>query len=65
MRVPHRWHRISRSSIVGLLSEPTLFYPSKVVNSQSHAGQPAYCPNHATGVKLQDAFVVTPLEYFD
>ena len=24
-----------------------------------------YCPNHATGVKLPDDFVVTPLEYVD
>jgi hypothetical protein len=24
-----------------------------------------YCPNHATGVKLPDDFVVTPLQYID
>jgi len=24
-----------------------------------------YCPNHATGVKLPDNFVVTPLQYVD
>jgi len=24
-----------------------------------------YCPNHATGVKLPDDFVVTPLQYAD
>jgi hypothetical protein len=24
-----------------------------------------YCPNHATGVRLPDDFVVTPLEYVD
>ena len=24
-----------------------------------------YCPNHATGVKLPDDFVVTPLHYVD
>ena len=24
-----------------------------------------YCPNHATGVKLPDEFVVTPLQYVD
>ena len=24
-----------------------------------------YCPNHATGVKLPDDFVVTPLQYMD
>jgi peptide-methionine (S)-S-oxide reductase len=24
-----------------------------------------YCPNHSTGVKLPDGFVVTPLQYVD
>jgi hypothetical protein len=24
-----------------------------------------YCPNHQTGVKLPDDFVVTPLQYVD
>jgi hypothetical protein len=24
-----------------------------------------YCPNHATGVKLPDDFVVTPLQYVE
>ena len=24
-----------------------------------------YCPNHATGVKLPEDFVVTPLQYVD
>ena len=24
-----------------------------------------YCPNHRTGVKLPDDFVVTPLQYVD
>ena len=24
-----------------------------------------YCPTHATGVKLPDDFVVTPLQYVD
>jgi len=24
-----------------------------------------YCPNHATGVRLPDDFVVTPLQYAD
>ena len=24
-----------------------------------------YCPNHATGVKLSDDFVVTPLQYVE
>jgi hypothetical protein len=24
-----------------------------------------YCPDHATGVKLPEGFVVTPLQYVD
>ena len=24
-----------------------------------------YCPTHATGVKLPDSFVITPLQYVD
>jgi hypothetical protein len=24
-----------------------------------------YCPNHATGVKLAEGFVATPLQYID
>jgi peptide-methionine (S)-S-oxide reductase len=32
-------------------------YLAKVVNG--------YCPNHATGVKLPDDFVVAPLRYVD
>jgi hypothetical protein len=37
----------------------------KVVNSQSHAGQPAYCPMHSTGLTLPDDFAVRPLQYVD
>jgi peptide-methionine (S)-S-oxide reductase len=39
-------------------------YLDKVVNSQSHAGMSAYCPDHSTGVKLPD-IEVTPLQYVD
>jgi peptide-methionine (S)-S-oxide reductase len=28
-------------------------------------GRPVYCPDHRTGVKLPDDFVVTPLQYVD
>jgi peptide-methionine (S)-S-oxide reductase len=28
-------------------------------------GPGAYCPDHRTGVKLPDDFVVTPLQYVD
>jgi hypothetical protein len=24
-----------------------------------------YCPNHATGIRLPDGFVVAPLQYVD
>jgi hypothetical protein len=34
-------------------------YPDAVRNPRG------YCPNHATGVKLPDDFVVTPLQYVD
>jgi peptide-methionine (S)-S-oxide reductase len=40
-------------------------YLDKVLNSPSHAGLPAYCPNHSTGVRLPDDFAVTPLQYVD
>lgn len=34
--------------------------------SSSLADNPrGYCPNHSTGVKLPDDFVVTPLQYVD
>ena len=41
---------------------------SKVANPRgysSHYGAYPYCPNHSTGVKLPDDFVVTPLQYVD
>jgi peptide-methionine (S)-S-oxide reductase len=43
-------------------------YLDKVANPSvysSHRGANPYCPNHATGVKLPDDFVVTPLQYVD
>jgi hypothetical protein len=34
--------------------------------SSSLAENPnGYCPNHSTGVRLPDDFVVTPLQYVD
>ena len=30
-----------------------------------NTGPSAYCPNHSTGVKMPDDFVVTPLQYLD
>ena len=46
-------------------AEDYQLYLDKVVNSQSHAGKPAYCPIHSTGVTLPDDFAVTPLQYAD
>jgi peptide-methionine (S)-S-oxide reductase len=43
-------------------------YLDKVANPSvysSHLGANPYCPNHATGVRLPDDFVVTPLQYVD
>jgi hypothetical protein len=30
-----------------------------------NTGPGAYCPDHRTGVKLPDDFVVTPLQYIE
>ena len=34
-------------------------------NLAENRGLGAYCPDHRTGVKLPDDFVVTPLRYVD
>ena len=42
------------------------FYFAEDYHQQYLAKNPrGYCPNHATGVKLPDGFVVTPLQYVD
>ncbi len=42
------------------------FYYAEDYHQQYLAKNPGgYCPNHATGVKLPDDFVVTPLQYID
>jgi len=42
------------------------FYFAEEYHQQYLAKVPdGYCPNHATGVKLPDDFVVTPLQYVD
>src|SRR5437773_9775922 len=42
------------------------FYYAEEYHQQYLAKNPnGYCPNHATGVKLPDEFVVTPLQYVD
>jgi peptide-methionine (S)-S-oxide reductase len=48
-----------------ILDAPT-FYFAEDYHQQYLAKNPGgYCPNHATGVKLPDDFVVTPLQYID
>ena len=42
------------------------FYYAEDYHQQYLAKNPGgYCPNHSTGVKLPDDFVVTPLQYVD
>jgi peptide-methionine (S)-S-oxide reductase len=42
------------------------FYFAEDYHQQYLAKNPrGYCPNHSTGVKLPDGFVVTPLQYVD
>jgi peptide-methionine (S)-S-oxide reductase len=42
------------------------FYYAEAYHQQYLAKVPnGYCPNHATGVKLPDDFVVTPMQYVD
>jgi peptide-methionine (S)-S-oxide reductase len=42
------------------------FYYAEDYHQQYLAKNPnGYCPNHATGVKLPDDSVVTPLQYVD
>ena len=42
------------------------FYFAEAEHQQYLSKNPrGYCPNHATGVKLPDDFVVTPLQYVD
>jgi peptide-methionine (S)-S-oxide reductase len=48
-----------------IASAPTFFY-AEAYHQQYLAKNPnGYCPNHRTGVKLPDNFVVTPLQYVD
>jgi len=52
------------TEIVDAASTP--FYYAEEYHQQYLAKVPnGYCPNHATGVKLPDDFVVTPLQYVD
>ena len=52
------------TEIVDASSNP--FYYAEDYHQQYLAKNPhGYCPNHSTGVKLPDDFVVTPLQYVD
>jgi len=43
----------------------TFYYAEEYHQQYLHKVPNGYCPNHATGVKLPDDFVVTPLLYVD
>jgi peptide-methionine (S)-S-oxide reductase len=44
---------------------PTFYYAEEYHQQYLAKNVNGYCPNHATGVKLPDDFVVTPLQYVD
>jgi peptide-methionine (S)-S-oxide reductase len=44
---------------------PTFYYAEDYHQQYLAKNPRGYCPNHATGVKLPDDFVVTPLQYVD
>jgi peptide-methionine (S)-S-oxide reductase len=44
---------------------PPVFYAEVYHQQYLQKNPTGYCPNHATGVKLPDDFVVTPLQYVD
>jgi peptide-methionine (S)-S-oxide reductase len=48
-----------------IASAPTFFYAEDYHQQYLAKNVNGYCPNHATGVKLPDDFVVTPLQYVD
>jgi peptide-methionine (S)-S-oxide reductase len=54
------------SAITTDIREAPEFYFAEDYHQQYLAKNPrGYCPNHSTGVKLPDDFVVTPLQYVD
>jgi peptide-methionine (S)-S-oxide reductase len=44
---------------------PTFYYAEDYHQQYLAKNPRGYCPNHSTGVKLPDDFVVTPLQYVD
>jgi peptide-methionine (S)-S-oxide reductase len=55
-----------KGQITTEIVEAPPFYFAEDYHQQYLAKNPrGYCPNHATGVKLPDDFVVTPLHYIE
>jgi peptide-methionine (S)-S-oxide reductase len=48
-----------------IAAAPTFYYAEDYHQQYLAKNPNGYCPNHATGVKLPDDFVVTPLQYVD
>jgi peptide-methionine (S)-S-oxide reductase len=44
---------------------PTFYFAENYHQQYLELNPNGYCPNHSTGVKLPDDFVVTPLQYVD
>ena len=58
--------KAGRGTITTEIAPLASFYYAEDYHQQYLAKNPnGYCPNHATGVKLPDNFVVTPLAYVD
>ena len=53
-----------KTEIVGPPS-PSFYHAEDYHQQYLQKNPNGYCPNHATGVKLPDDFVVTPLQYVD
>ncbi len=57
-------YREIKTEIVDASSNP--FYYAEDYHQQYLDKNPrGYCPNHATGVRLPDDFIVTPVQYVD
>jgi peptide-methionine (S)-S-oxide reductase len=48
-----------------IAAAPTFYYAEDYHQQYLAKNGNGYCPNHSTGVKLPDDFVVTPLQYVD
>jgi peptide-methionine (S)-S-oxide reductase len=59
-------HKAGYGDITTEIVDAGPFYFAEDYHQQYLVRNPnGYCPNHATGVKLPDDFVVTPLQYVD